>query len=600
MKLIIFSSLVMVQLLSANVEKLVKDNCEACHEDASLNILSLSSMTYLTQSELMYILQKGKMKQQSSHLSTEQLEEIAQYLSSKDTQAISSGPLDNNCSNLLEKSHLHYKASWPSWGFDNLNTRYQPDSSINSSNADKLKFKWAFGIGAQDVRAQPIVIGGLVLLPETDMLHALNRESGCSYWKFQTTARLRNAPVFDKEGGKYIFLIDSDFMVYKIDIITGKLLWKTKIPVEFASNIPSASPVVSGRYLIIPISTFETVLAMDPRYECCKTSGGIAAIDTITGKILWMHRIEEKSKSLGKALITRLEKFAPAGSAVWNAPAIDANEKKIFFGTGQSLQSPASEYSDAIISLDMQTGEKLWTTQTLKGDAYNMGCEIPGIRRMVCPKEKGPDFDFGASVIQLVDKDGNKFLLAGQKSGWVYKLNAQTGKIAWKSQVGNGGILGGVHFGMTSDGKNLYVPISDRKTNRDYDKDARPGLYAVELEKGDILWKYPLDNICQSRKALYGDGKCSTGFSAAISMTNDVIFTGALDGRFSAHSSKDGIKLWEFDTLRSFNTVNAVPAVGGSIDSAGPVIVDDWVFVNSGYSQHGQMAGNVILAFSLN
>ena len=36
----------------------------------------------------------------------------------------------------------------------------------------------------------------------------------------------------------------------------------------------------------------------------------------------------------------------------------------------------------------MQTGEKLWTTQTLKGDAYNMGCEIPGIRRMVCPKKK--------------------------------------------------------------------------------------------------------------------------------------------------------------------------------------------------------------------
>ena len=600
MKLIIFSSLVFVQLVSANVEKLVKDNCETCHEDASLNILSLSSMTYLTQSELMYVLQKGKMKQQSSHLSIEQLEEIAQYLSSKDAQTTISGPLDNNCSNLLEKSHLDYKASWPSWGFDSLNTRYQPDSSIDSSNVNKLKLKWAFGIGAQDVRAQPIVVGGLVLLPETDMLHALNRESGCSYWKFQTAARLRNAPVFDKEGGKYIFLIDSDFTVYKIDIITGKLLWKTKLPVEFDSNIPSASPVVSGRYLIIPISTFETVLAMDPRYECCKTSGGIAAIDTITGKILWIHRIEEKSKSLGKALVTRLEKFAPAGSAVWNAPTIDAYEKRIFFGTGQSLQSPASEYSDAIISLDMQTGEKLWTTQTLKGDAYNMGCEIPGIRRMVCPKEKGPDFDFGASVIQSVDKDGNKFLLAGQKSGWVYKLNAQTGKIAWKSQVGNGGILGGVHFGMTFDGKNLYVPISDRKTNRDYDKDARPGLYAVELEKGNILWNYPLDNICQSRKALYGNGKCSTGFSAAISMTNDVIFTGALDGRFSAHSSKDGIKLWEFDTLGSFNTVNAVPAVGGSIDSAGPVIVDDWVFVNSGYSQHGQMAGNVILAFSLN
>ena len=92
MKLIIFSLLVMVQLLSANVEKLVKDNCETCHEDASLNILSLSSMTYLTQSELMYVLQKGKMKQQSSHLSIEQLEEIAQYSPQKILKRSLQGP----------------------------------------------------------------------------------------------------------------------------------------------------------------------------------------------------------------------------------------------------------------------------------------------------------------------------------------------------------------------------------------------------------------------------------------------------------------------------------------------------------------------------
>ena len=150
---------------------------------------------------------------------------------------------------------------------------------------------------------------------------------------------------------------------------------------------------------------------------------------------------------------------------------IDITDKRIFFGTGQSLQSPASQYSDAIISMDLESGEKIWSTQTLKGDAYNMGCEIPGIKRMVCPKEKGPDFDFGASVIQSKDKNGNKVLLAGQKSGWVFKFNSNTGEIVWKSKVGNGGVLGGVHFGMTTDNNNLYVPISDRETNRDYDNE---------------------------------------------------------------------------------------------------------------------------------
>ena len=122
-------------------------------------------------------------------------------------------------------------------------------------------------------------------------------------------------------------------------------------------------------------------------YECCKTSGGIA-IDVNSGKILWTHRIEEEAKSIGKGFITRVEKFAPSGSAVWNAPGIDITDKRIFFGTGQSLQSPASKNSDSIISMDLESGEKVWSTQTLKGDAYNIGCEIPIIKRMVCPKEK--------------------------------------------------------------------------------------------------------------------------------------------------------------------------------------------------------------------
>ena len=228
-----------------------------------------------------------------------------------------------------------------------------------------------------------------------------------------------------------------------------------------------------------------------------------------------------------------------------------------------------------------------------------MGCEVPVVRRMVCPKENGPDFDFGASVIQSLDLNGKKILLAGQKSGEVFRLNPENGEIVWKSRIGNGGLLGGVHFGMATDQSKLYVPISDRWVNRDYDELARPGLYAVDLESGAILWSVMSDDICKDRKPLYGEGYCFPGFSAPISIANDLLFAGSLDGRFSVHSTKDGTKLWEFDTLRTFQTVNKQPAVGGSIDAAGPVISDNWIFINSGYAQHAQMAGNVILAFSI-
>jgi len=580
-------------------EFLSQENCASCHEDSSLNLISLSSMTYYSQSELLNVLQEGKMKQQAQHLSVEQKEAIAQHLSKGEGDLTKTNANDNYCKKGLSEDSLNSKSNWFSWGYDAFNSRNQTNTNINSSNIKDLKLKWSFGIGNQDVRAQPIVIGELVLLSGSDTLYALDKENGCLYWEFQSKARLRNAPAVDTENKDALYLVDWDFNVFKINALDGKLIWTTKIPKEYESNTSSASPVHVGSYVLVPISTYETVLAIDPSYECCKTSGGMVALDSSTGEIIWNHRILEEAQFTEKGLITRVKKFAPSGAAVWNAPGVDIQEGRVFFGTGQSTQSPASEFSDAIISLNIENGNKLWATQTLSGDAHNVGCEIPVIKRMTCPKENGPDFDFGASVIQSTDKNGNKALFAGQKSGWVFRLNTSTGRIEWKTRVGRGGTLGGIHFGMSTDNDRLYVPVSDREVGREYDIEPKPGLYALDLEEGGILWSYKLDNICKDRKPLVGEGKCTVGFSAPISVARDVLYAGTLDGRFSAHSTVNGNKLWEFDTLRGYQTVNGNPAAGGSIDAAGPVIVDDWVFINSGYSQHGQMAGNVILAFSI-
>ena len=49
--------------------------------------------------------------------------------------------------------------------------------------------------------------------------------------------------------------------------------------------------------------------------------------------------------------------------------------------------------------------------------------------------------------------------------------------------------------------------------------------------------------------------------------------------------------------MRTFETVNGVPARGGSLDGPGPVIGGGRVFVNSGYTVDGGAPGNVILAF---
>jgi polyvinyl alcohol dehydrogenase (cytochrome) len=45
--------------------------------------------------------------------------------------------------------------------------------------------------------------------------------------------------------------------------------------------------------------------------------------------------------------------------------------------------------------------------------------------------------------------------------------------------------------------------------------------------------------------------------------------------------------------------VNNVPAKGGSISVAGPVIAGGTVYVLSGYDTFGEAPGNVLLAFSV-
>ena len=586
-------------LIGSEAKDLVEKNCSYCHENKSLNLVSIESMSQFSPGDLLYVLETGKMSLQAQGLSTNEKELIANYLTKQKVNNVDNENL-NSCNKEPLINNYSKKSDWTSWGFDHFNTRFQPVSNINASNLNKLNLKWSFGLKETDTRGQPIVVGDIVFISGKS-LHAIDKETGCSYWSFtpKSSAGFRNSPVFDTTNRNSIYVVDSNFMVYKLNIKDGSIAWKTKIDKEFESNTSSASPVFGGNYLFIPVSTYETVMAIDPNYECCKTSGGMVVINTENGEIKWNHRIEEQAKFTKKGLITRTKKYAPAGSAVWNSPSIDLEESIIFFGTGQSLQSPASKYSDAIIALDINSGDKIWTTQTLAGDAYNVGCEIPIVRSMVCPEEKGPDFDFGASVIQTFDSSGKKILLAGQKSGWVFKLNPSNGEIDWKKRVGNGGLLGGIHFGMATDNKKLYVPISDRFVNRDYDKEARPGLYALDFFQGDVIWSFTPENICTDREALYGKGKCFLGYSAPISVTNDVIFAGSLDGILSAHSVSNGSKLWEFDTLRSYETVNKIPAIGGSMDVAGPVIVDNWLFVTSGYAQHGQMTGNVILAFSI-
>jgi polyvinyl alcohol dehydrogenase (cytochrome) len=156
-----------------------------------------------------------------------------------------------------------------------------------------------------------------------------------------------------------------------------------------------------------------------------------------------------------------------------------------------------------------------------------------------------------------------------------------------------------VQWGSAADGTNIYVANSDigrimlpYATTTDADPKQGGGMYALRLDNGERIWYTPPVG-CGDRK------RCSPAQSAAVSAISGAAFSGSVDGHLRAYTSANGKVIWDFDTVRSYTTVNGVPGRGGSLDGPGPVIAGGMLFTNSGYSSAGGTPGNVLLAFSV-
>ncbi len=282
-----------------------------------------------------------------------------------------------------------------------------------------------------------------------------------------------------------------------------------------------------------------------------------------------------------------------AGAAIWGSPTIDAGRGVIYAATGNAYTQPAAETSDAIVAFELDSGEIRWWNQLTPGDAFILGC---GGNNTNCPEDEGPDHDFGASPVLVTLSTGSDLLVIGQKSGMTYGLDPEReGAIVWEYRAGAGSALGGIEWGFAVDGDNAYFAVSDVISPRP------GGLSAVRLRTGELVWyAEPPPPICAESGIRTGImSGCDAALPAAVSAIPGVVFSGSNDGGLRAHSAETGEVLWIYDTNREFDTVNGVPASGGSMNASGPVIVDGMLYVNSGYSFLGSRAGNVLLAFGL-
>ena len=481
------------------------------------------------------------------------------------------------------------------WGFGERNLRFQAATEIDRTNASMLELAWAFALdGGMSPHSYPLVTEDTVFIgTPAGSLYALERDSGCVRWKRKFRSAIRTAVIHAEIAGEARLVFGTgDGWVVAADAVTGEQLWETEVR-DHPHAIVTGTPLYHAGRVYAPVSSYELAVAMDAMYECCTFRGSLVSLDATDGALLWRtHTIAEAPAVTGRHYVV-VKEWGPSGTPIWSAPAIDAETGLLYVGTGENYTAPATPTSDAIMAVRSEHGEIVWTEQFTANDTFNMACLIPD--HPSCPEEVGPDYDFGAPPILARMASGEHILLAGQKSGGVYAMKPDSGARIWERQLGRGGYLGGVHWGMAVNEALglLYVPISDRAVGPAASDKPMPGLHALEVETGVVRWSAINPDRCDGRKG------CDSGTSAAIVATPDLVFAGSLDGQISVYDARTGEVVWSYDTWRKFDSVNGEAAGGGSIDVHGPMVAGDMLLIQSGYGQHGQAGGNALLAFRL-
>ena len=479
---------------------------------------------------------------------------------------------------------------WPSYNHDVCNTRAPSASGgLTPQTAAKLAVKWTYA-AAGEVTMTPAVVGGQVYVGDWGGTMArIDAATGNVVWS-KAVADLagltadgggppdpvivRATPIVS--GSALVFgLSRTGFTstaplayLVAVDAASGAPLWKTLLD-DHRAAIVTGGPVLEGNRIYVGVSSLEEALAIyDSSTTCCTFRGSVVALDAATGQIVW------KTPMIDDATYFQADGKTPAGfagAAVWSGvPTVDRRRKRLYVTTGNNYvmpsgvtAAPAGDHVESMLALDMATGAIVWSRSMTTADVWTFLTQT------------GPDFDFGcgANLFQAkVDGVVKDLVGAGQKSGIYWALDADTGELVWKTQLGPGGHLGGIHWGTAYDGARLYMGVNDTDgtqyalagTGSQSGQSVITGSWgALDPAKGDVLWQ--IANPALSAPL----GGASVNGPATV--VGGVMLVGSMDaaGTMYALDATSGAVLWSFQA-------------GGTVYS-GPAVVGGVVYWGAGY-----------------
>jgi len=494
---------------------------------------------------------------------------------------------------------------WTTYGGNDWNQRYSPLRQITAKNVSSVVPRMIFQTGIAKLGSfenTPIVSNGVMYVTtpyNTAMAYDLNTKK--ELWRYEhklgTTIYCcgPNNRGVAIHGGAHLYMGTLDAHLVALDAKTGNVLWDKEVADPAFGYSITHAPLIIGDNVIVGVSGGEYgirghVTAYnavsgeqvwrwysipapqgDPTFDDKAPNGWWGTWPTATPDGADLHRdvAKEKADSANYA-----DAWQRGGGGVWMTPAYDKESNTIFVAVGNpspdldgGLRPGDNLYTDCVVAIDASSGKTRWYYQTVPHDVWDLDAVSPPVVTTV---------------------GGQKVVVHAGKTGWVYVLDAATGKLVRRSDAfvpqenmfalptpeGTRmlpGANGGSEWSPISIDPNLgyaYVaalhqPMHYKVHSAPWEKgrlwlgsafvaiagEEQYGLFsAVDLKTGKIAWQNKVP------QPMMGGSLATAG---------GLTFTGEGNGNFNAFDSKTGKLLWQFNAGAGCNSAPMTFTHGG-------------------------------------
>lgn len=459
--------------------------------------------------------------------------------------------------------------------------RHSPLRKLNTSNVKNLVPVWNLSLSNNNPQSQqPLLIDGVMYVATNDSTVAINALSGRQIWKAMidypadanavACCGIHNRGVAAYRGKLFRGTLDAH--VIALDMKTGKELWRQKTQDYKEGYSITVAPLVANGVVITGMSGGEF-----------GTRGFLNGWDPETGKQLWWRYTvpapTEKGGDTWKG-----DTYLKGGAPTWLTGSYDPEFDLVYWGTGNggpwnpSARPGDNLYVASVLAIRPKTGEIVWYYQFSPNDPYDYDgtnelihadLKVNGkLRKVIMQANRNGYF-------YVLDRTNGELISVNpfiDKINWAKGVDRKTGRPIdseltamirktpvmekpvdiWPSALGgkNWSPMSydpklGLAFANTLNFGMPYQTVEPKYIKGQWylgmnfagltwpENGKRGYLKAIEPLTGKAKWQVPLE---------------IPNLAGTLSTDGNLLFTGTLTGEFVAYDSRNGKKLWSFQT----------------------------------------------------